>query len=186
MFSVLYLTIWVIFIKCILICKCIFVFIGCVFILWYFVLQVFLCFSILVMFFKCILICECICCFCLHLLCVYSLILCTSDFFVFFNFSNVLWGYLNLWACSFVLVFVEEVLFRLAVFSKNLLAGDVHYRVALDRHVSGQAASPYSLEAYSGHLPAHLRPEAIAALSYYWEMTGKHLRVTISRILNRF
>ena len=42
----------------------VFVFIGCVFILWYFVFQVFFVFfQILVMFFKCILICECTCLF---------------------------------------------------------------------------------------------------------------------------
>ena len=116
----------------ILICKCIwffFVFIGYVFIFWYFIIQGFLYFSILVMFmsvlcsvmvsflyvvmfisvlcsamisilyfsilvmfFKCILICECTCLFsCLHHLCVYSLILCTSGFFLFSNFSNVYW-----------------------------------------------------------------------------------------------
>ena len=106
--------------------------------------------------------------FCIRLLYVHSLILCTSDFFGFFNFSNVLSGYFNLRVFSFVLVFAVEVLFRLAVFSGNLLAGDVHSGVVLDRHVSGQAASPYSLEAYSEHLPAHLRPEAIAPFSYYF------------------
>ena len=114
----LYLSTLVMLFKCLLcisICKCIwlfFVFIGCVFILWYFVLHAFLYFSILVMlmsvlcsimisflyfsilvmFFKCILICECTCLFsCLHHLCVYSLILCTSGFFLFSNFSNVYW-----------------------------------------------------------------------------------------------
>ena len=66
----------------------------------------------------------------------------------------------------FVLVFVVEVLFRFIVFRRNLLAGDVHSSVALDRHVNGQAASLYSLEVYSGHLPAHLRPEAVAVFSY--------------------
>ena len=39
---------------------------------------------------------------------------------------------------SFVIVFVVEVLFRSAVFSENLLAGDVHSSVALDRDVSGK------------------------------------------------
>ena len=49
-------------------------------------------FSILLMFFKCILICKFTCLFfCLHQLCVHSLILCTSVFFVFFNFINVHW-----------------------------------------------------------------------------------------------
>ena len=89
-------------------------------------------------------------------------------FFVFFNFSNVLSAYLNLGVCSFVLVFVVEVLFRLTVFSRNLLAGDVHTGLVMDRHVNGQAASPYSLEAYPVHLPVHLRPEVVAPFSYYF------------------
>ena len=32
---------------------------------------------------------------------------------------------------------------------------------------NGQAASPYSLDAYSEYLPALLRPEVVASLSYY-------------------
>ena len=57
------------------------------------------------------------------------------SFFTFFNFSNVLSGYLNLRVYLLVLVFVVEVLFRLIVFSGNLLADDVHSSVAVDRHV---------------------------------------------------
>ena len=75
-----------------------------------------------------------------------SLTLCSSVFCIF-NFSNVLSWYLNLPVYLFVFVFVVEVLLRLAVFSRNLLAGDVHSSVALDRHVNGQSVSPYSLEA---------------------------------------
>ena len=125
--------------------------------------------SILVIFIKCslyILICECIWLFlsssavCLFFDTLYF------SFFVFFNFSNVFSVYLNLRVYLFVLVFVVEVLFRFIVFRRNLLAGDVHSSVALDRHVNGQAASLYSLEVYSGHLPAHLRPEAVAVFSY--------------------
>ena len=52
-----------------------------------------------------------------------------------FNFSNVLSVYLDLRVYLFVLAFVAEVLFRLAVFSRNLLAGDVHSNVTMDRHV---------------------------------------------------
>ena len=127
------------------------------------------------MFIKCILICKCIWLFlsswvvCLFFDTLYF------RFFLFLNFSNVLSGYLNLRVYLFVLVFVAELLFRLAVFSENLPAGDVHSSVeldrhvnGLDRHVNGQAASPYSLEAYSRHLLAHLRPETIASLSYYY------------------
>ena len=125
--------------------------------------------SILVIFIKYslyILICECIWLFlsssavCLFFDTLYF------SFFVFFNFSNVFSVYLNLRVYLFVLVFVVEVLFRFIVFRRNLLAGDVHSSVALDRHVNGQAASLYSLEVYSGHLPAHLRPEAVAVFSY--------------------
>ena len=43
--------------------------------------------------------------------------------------------YLNLWVYLFVLVFVVEMFFRLAVFSGNLLAGNVHSSMALDRYV---------------------------------------------------
>ena len=121
--SFLYFSILVMFFKCILICECIFAFIGCVFILWYFKLQ----------------------------------------FFVFFNFSNVLSVYLNLRVYLFIFVFVVEVLFRLAVFGENLLAGDVHSSVTMDRHVQAWQwigsiclltwgllwASAYSLEAWS-------------------------------------
>ena len=131
--------------------------------------QFFRCLSILVIFIKCslyILICECIWLFlsssavCLFFDTLYF------SFFVFFNFSNVLSVYLNLRVYLFVLVFVVEVLFRFIVFRRNLLAGDVHSSVALDRHVNGQATSLYSLEVYSRHLPAHLRPEAVAVFSY--------------------
>ena len=47
----------------------------------------------------------------LYQLCVYSLILCTSGFFVFLNSSNVLQVYLNLRVYLFVFLFVVEVLF---------------------------------------------------------------------------
>ena len=40
--------------------------------------------------------------------------------------------------------------------------------IDMSKLASGQAASPYSLEACSRHLPAHLRPGAIALFSYYW------------------
>ena len=66
--------------------------------------------------------------------------------FVFFNFSNVLSVYLNPRVYLFVLVFVVEMLFRLAVFSRNLLRGDAHSSVALNRHVQDRQ-----------HLPTHLR-----------------------------
>ena len=115
MFSVLYLPIWVMFIKCILICECI----------WLFLSSWVVCLFFDTLYFS---------------------------FFVFLNFNNVLSGYLNLRVYLFVLVFVVELLFRLAVFSENLPAGDVHSNVeldrhvnGLDRHVNGQAAPPYSL-----------------------------------------
>ena len=66
--------------------------------------------------------------------------------FVFFNFSNVLSVYLNPRVYLFVLVFVVEMLFRLAVFSGNLLPGDAHSSVALIRHVQDRQ-----------HLPTYLR-----------------------------
>ena len=42
----------------------------------------------------------------------------------------------------------------MTVFSGNTLGGDVHLSVTMDRHVQSDnehAASPYSLEDYSGH-----------------------------------
>ena len=54
--------------------------------------------------------------FCLYRLCGYSLLLCTSGFSVFFNFSNVLQVHLNLWVYLFVSVFVVEVLLSFLVF----------------------------------------------------------------------
>ena len=88
-----------------------------------------------IMFIKCILICECIWLFLSSsVVCLFFDTLYFS-FLVFFNFINVLSVYLNLRVHLFVLFFVVEVLFRLAVFSRNLLAGDVHSGVALDRHV---------------------------------------------------
>ena len=58
---------------------------------------------------------------------------------------------------------VDRNFFSLTVFGGNFLAGDVHSSVTMDRHVK----SPYSLEAYSGHLLAHLRPGVILSFSYY-------------------
>ena len=68
-------------------------------------------------------------------------------FFRIFNFSNVPSVYLNLRVYLYVLVFVVGVLFTLAVFSGNLLAGDVHSSVPLDRYVQDRQ-----------HLPTHLKP----------------------------
>ena len=40
--------------------------------------------------------------------------------------------------------------------------------IGMPKLVNGQAASPFPFEAYSGHLPAHLRPDVIALFSCYW------------------
>ena len=121
---VMYLNLWVYLI--------VFVFIGCVLILWYLHFN-FLYFLILVIFFKCILICECTCLFSIR---------CRSAV----QFFCICW--------------VERNFFSLTIFGGNLSAGDVHSSVTMDRMSkcdNGQAASPYSLEVYSGDLPAHLR-----------------------------
>ena len=105
----------------------VFVFIGCVFILWYFVLQFCLYFSILVMFFKCswcVLICECT----LFVLVVDVLF---SFFIVFVNFSNIHWFSVKIKVSDWV----ERNFFSLIVFGGNLLVGDVHSSVTMDRHV---------------------------------------------------
>ena len=39
--------------------------------------------------------------------------------------------------------------------------------IGMSKRDNGYTASPYSLEAYSGHLPAHLRSEVIPSFSYY-------------------
>ena len=84
------------------------------------------------------------------------------SFFVYFYFSNVLSVYLNLRAYLFLLVFVVEVLFRLAVFGGNLLTSDLHSSVTIHSHVQACQwtdsislltwgllwASAYSLEAW--------------------------------------
>ena len=80
------------------------------------------------------------------------------QFFVIFNFSNVLSVYLNLRVYLFVLVFVTEALFRLAVFSGNLLAGDVHSSVTMDKHAQDRQ-----------HLPTHLRPTLVICL-FTWAL----------------
>ena len=113
----------------------------------------FLYLPILLMLFKCILMCECIWLLSLSVVCLFFDALYFRAFLVFFNFSNVLQVYLNLRVYLFVFVFVVEVLFSffcicsrnffsLAVSSGNLLAGDVHSSVTMDRQ----------------HLLTHLRP----------------------------
>ena len=52
-------------------------------------------------------------------------------FIVFVNFSNVYWFTVKIKISDLV----ETKFFSLAVFCGNLLAGDVHSSVALDRHV---------------------------------------------------
>ena len=37
----------------------------------------------------------------------------------------------------------------------------------MSKRENGLAASPYSLDGYSEHLPALLRPDVVASLSYY-------------------
>ena len=72
------------------------------------------------MFFKCslcILICECT-----------SLFL---SFIVFVNFSNVHWFWIKIKVSDWV----ERNFFSLTVLRGNLLAGDVHSNVTMDRHV---------------------------------------------------
>ena len=118
----LYLPTLVILFKCslcILICECIwlfFVFIGCMFILWYFVLQVFLYFSILVMFMSvwCSVMFSFFVCSNVH----DCFVFCHDQYFVFFNFGNVLQVYLNLWmylfvflSSSFVCLFFDTLYF---------------------------------------------------------------------------
>ena len=56
------------------------------------------------------------------------------------------------------------------LFGGNLLAGDVHSSLTIDRQISISRIGCISLliEVYSGHLPAYLRPtEVESAFSYY-------------------
>ena len=85
------------------------------------------------------------------------------SFFVFFSFSNVLSVYLNLRVYLFVFVFVVKVLFRLAVFTGNLLAGDVHSSVALDRHADDKQHLPTPFFLYK-QLFLTLAPKIVQAL----------------------
>ena len=145
----------------------VFIFIGCVFILWYFVLQFFVFFSFS------------------YVLQVYlNLRVCL---FVFVFIVEVL--------LSFCICWVERNFFSLAVFGGNLLAGHAHSSVALDRHVQARQwtgsislltwgllwASAFLREAWdrngvslekcvSSHaewLQKRLAVEVVASLSYY-------------------
>ena len=130
----------------------VFVFIGCVFILWYFVVQ---CFCILFVLSSIML-----------SLVTFMSVLC-SVMFSFLYFSILV---MFMSVQFFCICCVERNFFSLAVFGGNLL-GDIHSSVAVDRHVRSWKwigsiylltggilwASACSLEAWGD-----------APLSYYW------------------
>ena len=104
----------------------VFVFIGCMFVLWYFVLQVFF------VFFNFSNVLQ------VHLnlrLYLFVFVFVVEVLFSFFiaivNFRNVYWFTVIIKVSDWV----ERKLFSLAVFDGNLLTGGVHSSVALDRHI---------------------------------------------------
>ena len=111
-------------------------------------------------------------------------------FIAFVNFSNVHWFSVKIKASDWV----ERNFFSLAVFGRNLLAGDVHSSMALDRHVQAWQwigsislvpwgllwATACSLEAYSGHLSPQLRPGVVAPLSYYLALYYSYIQTYLN------
>ena len=65
-------------------------------------------------------------------------VFCHVQFFVFFNFSNAHVCFVlrhRIAVQCFCIFWVERNFFSLTVFGGNLLAGNVHSRVTMDRHV---------------------------------------------------
>ena len=159
---VMYINLWVYLI--------VFIFIGRVFILWYFVVQFFVFdnFSNVLQVFMTYLNLR-----------VYLLV-----FFVFV--VEVLLSFLYL---LILVMFLGSVVKKqsqwlgsknfssLTVFGENLLADDMHSSVALDRHLQDRQHL-FILKTYSGHLPAHLRPATIAVFSYYYHFS-KYLNLFV-------
>ena len=142
-----------------------FVFIGCVFILWHFVVQFFVFFNfsnvlqVFIMY--------------LNLwvyLFVFALVVevLLSFFIAVINFSNVHWLSFKIKVSDWV----EMYFFSLTVFGGNLLAGDVHSSVTMDRYVQDRQ-----------HLLTHLRPTLgisllLEAFSYYCNQEENYNEIT--------